>query len=160
MRYTLGQAAQATGKSKMTIQRVIKKGVISAGKAESGEWSIDPAELHRVFPLVTESTESDASERIMVRYDTPSDASMLRREIEVRDEKLRLLEQQAEREHRQLQETIHDLRQRLDQSEEERRRTQTQLTALLTDQRQKEELPPPPSPRGFWHRFWNAKICL
>jgi septal ring factor EnvC (AmiA/AmiB activator) len=149
MRYTLGQAAQATGKSKMTIQRVIKKGVISANKTESGEWEIDPSELHRVFPIVT---ESDTPERIMLRDDTPNDTSLLQREIEAKDEKIRLIEQQVERERQQLQNTIEDLRRRLDQSEEERRRTQAQLTALLTDQRQKEE-PPPPPPRGFWQRL-------
>jgi predicted ribosome quality control (RQC) complex YloA/Tae2 family protein len=147
MRYTLGQAAQATGKSKMTIQRVIKKGVISANKTDSGEWEIDPAELHRVFPLVT---ESDTSERIMLRDDTHSDTSLLQREI-VQDEKIRQIEQQGERERHQLQNTIDDLRRRLDQSEEERRRTQTQLTALLTDQRQKVEAPPPPP--SFWQRL-------
>jgi hypothetical protein len=154
MSYTLGQAAQATGKSKMTIQRVIKKGVISATKAESGEWEIDPAELHRVFPIVT---ESDTQERIMLRNDTPSDTSLLQREIEIREEKIRLIEQQNDRERLQLQDTIDDLRRRLDQSEEERRRTQTQLTALLADQRPKET---PPPPRGFWHRLWHAKISL
>ncbi len=157
MSYTLGQAAQATGKSKMTIQRVIKKGVISATKAESGEWKIDPAELHRVFPFVT---ENDTPDRLMLRDDTPSDTIMLQREIEVRDEKIRLIEEQTERERRQLQNTIEDLRNRLDQSEEERRKSQAQLTALLTDQRQKAEAPPPPSPRGFWQRLWNAKLSI
>lgn len=147
MRYTLGQAAQATGKSKMTIQRVIKKGVISANKTDSGEWEIDPAELHRVFPIVTENSVSG---RIMLRDDTPNDTSLLQREIEVQDEKIRQIEQQGERERHQLQNTIDDLRRRLDQSEEERRRTQTQLTALLTDQRQKEE---PPPTKGFWKRL-------
>jgi hypothetical protein len=155
MRYTLGQAAQATGKSKMTIQRVIKKGVISANKAESGEWEIDPAELHRIFPLIT---KNDTEDRLMLRGDTPSDTGVLQREIEVRDEKIRLIEEQTERERQQLQNTITDLRQRLDQSEEERRRTQAQLTALLTDQRQKEA--PPPPPRGFWQRLWNAKVTV
>jgi hypothetical protein len=62
MRYPLGQAAQATGKSKMTIQSIIKKGGISANKTESGEGEIDPAELYRVFPIIT---GSDTSERIM-----------------------------------------------------------------------------------------------
>ena len=52
---------------------------------------------------------------------------------------------------------VMDLRQRFDQSEEERRKTQTQLTALLTDQRQKEASPPP---KGFWQRLWNAKLSL
>ena len=148
MRYTLGQAAQATGKSKMTIQRVIKKGIISANKTDSGEWEIDPAELHRVFPIVT---ENGVSSRNMIRDDTPSDTSLLQREIEVQDEKIRQIEQQGERERYQLQNTIEDLRRRLDQSEEERRRTQTQLTALLTDQRQ-QNTPSPPQ-KSFWQRF-------
>lgn len=51
MRYTLGQAAKATGKSKTTIQRAVTKGLISAEKGQNGEYQIDPAELHRVFPL-------------------------------------------------------------------------------------------------------------
>lgn len=155
MSYTLGQAAQATGKSKMTIQRVIKKGVISASKTDSGEWKIDPAELHRIFPLIT---ESDTQDRLMLRDDTPSNTSVLQREIEIRDERIRLIEEQTERERHQSQNTIEDLRQRLNQSEEERRKTQAQLTALLTDQRQQKEETPPP--RGFWQRLWHAKISL
>ena len=54
MRYTLGQAAKATGISKMTIQRALKAGRISGEKDETGAYSLDPAEVHRVFPLVTE----------------------------------------------------------------------------------------------------------
>ena len=50
MRYTLGQAAKATGKSKSTIQASIKKGRISAGQNDFGQYQIDPAELHRVYP--------------------------------------------------------------------------------------------------------------
>ena len=58
MRYTLGRAAKATGKSKTTIQRAISKGTISATKDDSGSYSIDPSELHRVFPKVTSETVS------------------------------------------------------------------------------------------------------
>lgn len=50
MRYTLGTAAKATGKSKTTIQRAIARGQISAERPEHGGYSIDPSELHRVFP--------------------------------------------------------------------------------------------------------------
>ena len=50
MRYTLGQAAKATGKSKSTIQASIKKGRISASQDDFGQYQIDPAELHRVYP--------------------------------------------------------------------------------------------------------------
>lgn len=56
MRYTLGTAAKATGKSKTTIQRAIAKGNISAEKLKSGGYSIDPAELHRVFPRLSGDT--------------------------------------------------------------------------------------------------------
>lgn len=50
MPYTLGQAAKATGKSKSTIQASIKKGRISASQDDFGQYQIDPAELHRVYP--------------------------------------------------------------------------------------------------------------
>lgn len=58
MRYTLGAAAKATGKSKTTIQRAIAKGNISAEKLKNGGYSIDPAELHRVFPRLPDDTVS------------------------------------------------------------------------------------------------------
>lgn len=57
-RYTLGTAAKATGKSKTTIQRAISKGQISAEKMPGGGYSIDPAELHRIFPMITSDTVS------------------------------------------------------------------------------------------------------
>ncbi len=52
MFYTLGQAAKATGKTKTTIQVAIKNGRLSASKDDLGRYQIDPAELHRVYPLV------------------------------------------------------------------------------------------------------------
>jgi hypothetical protein len=50
MSYTLGTAARATGVSKSTIYRAIKGGRVSANRADTGDYAIDPAELHRVFP--------------------------------------------------------------------------------------------------------------
>jgi hypothetical protein len=50
MSYTLGTAAQATGKSRATIQRAIKNGKVSANKNEHGHYEIDVAELLRVYP--------------------------------------------------------------------------------------------------------------
>lgn len=58
MRYSLGTAAIAAGKSKTTIQRAIAKGRISAEKMAGGGYSIDPAELHRVFPMANTDTVS------------------------------------------------------------------------------------------------------
>ena len=55
MSYTLGTAAKATGKDRATISRAIKNGRISAAKNDSGEWQIDPSELHRVYPPLKEA---------------------------------------------------------------------------------------------------------
>ena len=132
MGYSLAEAARASGKSKMTIQRAIKGGKISASRNEDGSYDIDPAELHRVFPVVP---GDDPDTRNMGHDDTSSDINMLQLEIKLRDEKLASLKAERERERKILQDSVDDLRHRLDQSEEERRKTQAQLTALLTDQR-------------------------
>src|SRR3546814_5744190 len=50
MAYTLGEAAKATGISKASISRAINSGRISAIKTERGSFSIEPVELHRVYP--------------------------------------------------------------------------------------------------------------
>jgi len=62
MNYTLGMAAKATGKSKTTIQRAISKGNVSAEKGKNGRYSIDPSELHRVFPMIPTDTVSRESQ--------------------------------------------------------------------------------------------------
>ena len=62
MSYTLGMAAKATGKSKTTIQRAISKGIISGNKGKNGRYSIDPSELHRVFPMVSDDTVAQSSQ--------------------------------------------------------------------------------------------------
>ena len=59
MAYTLGTAAKETGKSKTTIKRSIDKGRLSAKKNEAGEWQIDPAELHRVYPVSVPKVEQN-----------------------------------------------------------------------------------------------------
>ena len=133
MGYSLAEAARASGKSKMTIQRAIKGGKISASRNEDGSDDIDPSELHRMFPVVS---DDDTDKGNMVREDTHNAINVLQLEIKVRDEKITSLQAERERERKILQDGVEDLRHRLDQSEEERRKTQAQLTGLLTDQRQ------------------------
>lgn len=127
MRYTLGEAAKATGKSKTTVQRAIAKGKVSAERQGNG-YSIDPAELHRVFPMQKDDTVS-----LNVELDTsrlleyPNNASVLHVRIEA-------LEALLSRE----QEVTSDLR-------EDRDKWRQQATALLGDHR----------PKGFFKRlFW------
>lgn len=124
MKYTLSQAAAATGKNKATIQRAIKSGKISAGKNASGAYEIDPSELHRVFPALTQRVAQHDINKATQRSDMHSENMQLQ---------LDLLEAERERERDQLQATIDDLRARLDRSEE-------RVTALL----------PAPNKRSWW----------
>ena len=132
MPYSLKEAADATGKTKPTILRAIQGGKISAKKDDHGEWEIDPAELHRVYPL---AAEGDTRNGVQRNDETPVETGVLRQEIAL------LREMLVERDRRvaDKDEVIGDLRTRLDAEAEERRRTQAQLTALLTDQREEQE---------------------
>jgi predicted site-specific integrase-resolvase len=79
MSYTLGMAAKATGKSKTTIQRAIAKGTISAHKEKNGRYSIDPSELHRVFPIMSTDTVAQPSQ---VDTSRPPDETALQVKVE------------------------------------------------------------------------------
>jgi hypothetical protein len=149
MGYSLAEAATASGKSKMTIQRAIKSGKLSASRRDDESYDIDPSELHRVFPPVS---VLEAKNDNKVRNDIPNDIMVLQLELKVRDEKIALIEAERERERDQLTGQIDDLRRRLDSEAEERRK----LTALLTDQREKpaaEPEQPRKGLRGFLHRL-------
>jgi hypothetical protein len=150
MPYSLKQAATATGKSKPTILRAIQGGKISAEKDQQGEWQIEPAELHRVYPPVSERNGSDETIwNDTQQADSPFETVLLRAEVEQMRERFSCLEIDRERERREASDTITDLRNRLDQSEQERRDVNRQLTALLTDQRQKPTAEPEPPRKGF-----------
>jgi hypothetical protein len=81
MPYTLAEASKATGTNKTTILRAIKSGKITGTKNEQGEWLVEPAELHRVYPPVdVGSGRSDARTTATQRDATPS-AAVLEAEI-------------------------------------------------------------------------------
>jgi len=123
MLYSLKQAADAVGRGKPAILRAIQRGIISAQRNAKNEWLIDPAELHRVYPPIAGNDAASVHvERGAAGEATGATATLLA--------KIEGLEAMLNRER----ETVHDLRRRLDQSEEERRETQGKLTALLTHQ--------------------------
>lgn len=128
MSYTLGDAAKATGKSKTTLHRAIKSGKISAYKAEDGSYSIDPAELHRVFRPVTAETPVVPLQR--------NEQEQHSNTLETLRIQLEIQEKERARERAFLQETIADLR-------EDRDKWRQQATALLEDHR----------PKGFFKRM-------
>src|SRR3954453_6228660 len=125
MAYTLGRAARATGKAKPTIAKSIQVGRISASRTADGAWAIDPAELHRVYPL----TQQMNGQELRDLPGEPASAAL----AELLVERGRLVAEQVE--------TIRDLRARLDAEAEERRK----LTAILTDQR---------AARPSWWKRW------
>ena len=118
MSYTLGTAAKATGKDRATISRAIKKGKISARKGEGGQWIIDPAELHRVYPATQQDNSARNSENA-----THDNTELLLQIAKLEGQ----LEAACERE-KLKDEVLDDLRKDRDQ-------WRKQATALLTDQR-------------------------
>lgn len=58
---SLSQAAKTTGRSKSTIGRAIQSGRLSASRNADDTFSIDPAELFRVFPKGGPGTGRDAA---------------------------------------------------------------------------------------------------
>ena len=157
MAYSLKQAADATGRAKPTLLRAIQTGKISAKKTEIGEWAIDPAELHRVYPPVALSV----TRTVTPDEEVTVELLLLRQELAAKVEWVIALQDERERERHQLTERISELREQLAHSETERREKDRQLTALLTDQSGRGEkdvaLQVPASHRGilgFLHRFW------
>lgn len=140
MKYTLGTASKATGKSKSTLSRDIKNGKISAVRQDDGSYRIDPAELHRVYPPVSFGVAGNGSiERSATGFDTHGNPTF-QREAEV-------LREVHDRERRQLERTIDDLR-------ADRDHWRQQATALLTDQR------PAARTSGNGWRYWLAGVVL
>ena len=140
MVYSLKQAGEATGRTKPSILRAIQTGKISAKKTMMGEWEIEPAELHRVYPPVGEGVT-----RSVTRTDTPEDMEatvellLLRQELAAKEERLDSLQEERDRERGHLAGRIAELKDQLERSEQERREKDRQLTALLTDQRTQQE---------------------
>src|SRR3954449_2358226 len=98
MAYSLKQAGEATGRSKPSILRAIQAGKISAKKNEMREWEIDPAELHRVYPPVAQGVTSTVTsdEAVTVAL------LLLRQALAAKEERVTALQEERERERRQL----------------------------------------------------------
>lgn len=142
MAYTLGEAAKATGISKASISRAINSGRISAIKKEDGSFSIEPVELHRVYPPKSAGPVSETvigtARNTGADTRNGSDSNVLQARLDA------ALEQLRDREG-----TIDDLRHRLDRSDEERREAQARVIGLLAGPG------PTESKRGFFGRLFG-----
>ena len=68
MKLRANEAARRTGKSVPTITRAIKSGKISADKTGRGGYLIEPSELFRVFPAITNPNDVTPP---MLDHETP-----------------------------------------------------------------------------------------
>ncbi len=143
------EAADLVGLSKAGIFKAIKTGKVSATKDVKGEWRIEPVELFRVYPPVSNSQHQPSPPS--VQQDIAQSTGSLQREVDL------------------LREMVTDLRARLDSESEERRRLSLRLEAE-TEERRKLTLrltevhsaaPPSPvqadveKPKGFWQRLFG-----
>ncbi len=132
---SLSQAAKETGKSKATISKALKNGVLSyVSKTEKG-YEIEPSELFRVFPVKAEKTAE------VTDIEPPKNA----KEIELLE---RLNQQQAE--------TIADLRKRLDEANSERER----VTIIMLEQQKKPSSSQENEPEKAKRRWWQKEVKL
>jgi chromosome segregation ATPase len=138
MKYTLGTAAKATGKSKSTISRDIKNGKISATPKDNGSYEIDPAELHRVYPPVSENSSKEHIET----HGTDNRISAIKAEANGLREQIELLKNER-----------NDLRNRLDEESAERRK----LTMLLTHQSEKQLEPEQPTRSRLLEKLFGRR---
>ncbi len=135
---TVEEATRLVGKSRSTINRAIK-----AGKLSKTPTGIDTAELMRVYgELMQHDTPQKTAQQ------TSNDASVDHHKLELLQVQLELLRVQLE----QSQDSIRDLRQRLDAADTERR----QLLHLLTHQAAPAN--DNEKPIAWVKRFFNVKM--
>ena len=86
MVYSLTEAAKAAGRTRQALQAAIKKGTISAKKDAFGQWEIDPAELHRVYPLQKEVAANDPQDLLLAAAEKEAQIRELRARLEVMEQ--------------------------------------------------------------------------
>lgn len=100
MKLSLNKAAKTCGRAKSTILDAIKNGRLSAPKDEKGRYSIDPSELHRVFPFKLPEHPEPGSDRSIKPQSTPTEnhpnTNGLEREVELLREMLEKAETNTE----------------------------------------------------------------
>src|SRR5215212_5892751 len=125
---------------KPAILKAIQKGRISAKKDDHGQWWIDPAELHRVYPPGSGSGQRTSSARTEETIGTGQQNKLLERELEFLREKLASAERTREDERHQLNVRIEELRRDKEELKGDRDRLlkvieeQAGTVRLLTDQ--------------------------
>ena len=132
---SLNDAAKLTGRAKSTISKALKNGRMSyISNDRKAGFQLDPAEVLRVFPEKTETADEFQSKNTQKHIGN----STLLAEVDALRQQAATAELERTREREQLSDRIESLQKMLEDEKSERR----QLTAFLTDQREK--------PRRWW----------
>lgn len=126
---TLGQASKEVGCSKATLSKALNNGSLSGEKHDDGSWQIDPSELMRWNANRSTRNTKNASQTPERTPENGSRTLELMSEVAELRAKLSVIEEAGDRERRQLEDQVSDLRERLDRSEEERRGLSERLLA-------------------------------
>ena len=134
---TLNEAAKLCGRAKSTLSKALKSGKLSyiSRDENTGAYSIDPAEVLRVYPEQPVNRSRDRIPTPIETRETVIQDSVLQAKVEVMEQRFADAEK-----------TIEDLRRRLDESTEQERKLMNQLT----DQRQ---TTPEPQKKRFFGLF-------
>lgn len=138
MELTLSAAALLIGKGKSTLLRAVKSGKLSARRGDDGSYLVDASELARVYPVQAPARADGAPWRATDAAPGAANGAA-EAELAALRVKVAMLEEQLGRER----ETVDDLRQRLDRSDERVR--------LLTFQPDRPQ--GPPVSKGFLRRL-------
>jgi excisionase family DNA binding protein len=148
MKYTIGQAAKATGRSKSLISKAIKDGKISAtrvGTTPTSPMEIDASELFRVYPLMPSRENKAEQPKEQPQEQRNHDAIALATALEIvkverkyQDEKIEDLKGQL----REAKDLTEEYRQSLRSSE-------VKLIGVM------EKMSEADNKRGFWKRLFG-----
>lgn len=120
MEFTLSQAAKEARVSKSTLSKALSTGRMSAERLHDGSFRIEASELFRVFPRKQGETETRT---VPEQERTPSeppdaDLALMRLRVQMLEDQLSRERELRDQERETSQETVTDLRKRLDRAEE------------------------------------------
>ncbi len=120
MEFTLSQAAKEAGVSKSTLSKALSTGRVSGERLPSGSFRIDASELFRVFPKRTEETKlGTGREQDRTASGRPeAEMALIRLKLQMAEDQLARERELRDQERETSQETVADLRRRLDRAEE------------------------------------------
>jgi len=127
--FSASQAAKAVGKSIPTITRAIKSGKLSASPREGGGYIIETSELFRVWPAVSFETDETLTK---LGGESAGEIRVLQREVEL----------------------LREAMARTEADRDDWKEQAVKITALLGDQRSKNEDRVPS--KGVWGRLLGA----